>query len=79
MCQKCHACDCASDYGVCTLLYNCVICMKHIQVVLLCHEMMTDEEGNTGKVRKGSWWQVVLLCDDSDDRSEGKCREGQKG
>ena len=58
---------------------KCVICMKHIQVVLLCHEMMTDEEGNTGKVRKGSWWQVVLLCDDSDGRSEGKCGEGQKG
>ena len=41
--------------------------------------VMTGQKGNAGKVRKGSWWQVVLLCDDSDDRSEGKCGEGQKG
>ena len=35
--------------------------------------VMTGQKGNAGKVR----WQVVFLCDDSDDRSEGKCREGQ--
>ena len=35
--------------------------------------VMTGQKGNAGKVRKGSCWQVVLLCDD---RSEGKHGEG---
>ena len=56
MCQKCHACDRASDYGVCTLLYNCVIYMKNIQVVLLCGDRSGGKHGDSQK----GWFCYVM-------------------